>query len=301
METGDRFIMSKNFLVIGGSGFIGSHICDYLDGKVIIYDIYCHPNTPYECHNSRLDELISNADIVYNFAGILGTSSSFEYIQKTIDVNISFAVNLMEKCLAKGKTLISVGLPSESMWLNPYSITKGCMRRFAQMFYEGGLKGCTVIPYNVYGERQAYSKTQKLIPTVIHSILEGEPIPVYNKGQQNIDLIYVKDVARFVVGLKDFSGREIHVGSGMPIKVIDVVDKICAIMGVMPNIDWIPRRRGEGESVNVVSPNAIDGIDFVDCIDLAEGLRKTISWYESFYDFNKVSDTKSDTIGPWAW
>ena len=137
-------------LVLGGLGFIGSHVCDYL-GEVSVYDIHLPSHSKYKCYTNNLDMLIQQSDIVYNFAGVLGTTSSFNYIQEIIETNITFATLVMEKCLEYKKILVSVGMPSEeSGWRNPYSITKTCMRQFAKMLYERGLMGCTIIPYNVY-------------------------------------------------------------------------------------------------------------------------------------------------------
>jgi UDP-glucose 4-epimerase len=296
-------------LVLGGCGFIGSHVCDALRQKghdVFVYDAWIDPNCKYpksyfSLDNSEwLDTLIADSERVYNFAGILGTASSFDYVSETIEVNVNFAVDVMEECLRSDATLISVGVPP-AMWLNPYAITKSCMLEFSKMFYGRGLKGVTLIPYNIYGERQVFTKTEKLIPATIHRILNNEPIKIYGQGKQQIDLLYVKDFAKYVASIDHFGADTIHVGTGEAITVLEVVNAICSKMGVEePNIEWLGIRDGEAEEVYVVAPSSI-GNEII-LTDLTLGLDYTIDWYREFVEHYKGKDVfnnRVSVIEPW--
>lgn len=291
-------------LVLGGCGFLGSHVSDALADKghdVKICDIYHDAYAKYPVYNpdrETLDTLIQQSDKVYNFAGVLGTSSSFDYVSRILQVNTNFAVNVMERCLKYNTILISVGVPP-AMWLNPYSITKTCMVQFSKMFYAEGLEGTTLIPYNIYGERQVLSVTEKLIPAVIHHILHNEPIIVYGQGQQIIDLMYAKDLAKYVADIEHFGPEIIHIGTGEKITVLKIVETICAKMGVNPNIEWHGTRKGEADEVYVVAPSAITGIELT---SLSTGLDATINWYkkfEAFYKRQKTSKGRVSIIEPW--
>jgi len=274
-------------LVLGGCGFIGSHTCDALTREghnVVVYDVYQDPNCPYafcspDGEINTLDWMIKEVDRVYNFAGVLGTSSSFNYVSEIVKVNVNFAVKIMELCLHSDTELISVGVPP-AMWLNPYSITKSCMLQFSKMFYAEGLKGTTLIPYNIYGERQVLTKTEKLIPAVIHNILNNQPTKVYGGGKQVIDLMYVKDFANYVAQLEHLGADYIHVGTGDDITVLEVVKAIYKKMETELNIEWCGTRKGEAEEVYVVSPTGV-AKDII-LTDLTLGLDNTIRWYREF-------------------
>lgn len=288
-------------LILGGSGFIGSHICDAVGGDVVVYDKIQHPY--YLSYTEGLESLIRESDIVYNFAGALGTSSSFGYMEETVKTNTMLAVSVMDNCLKYKRPLINIGVPL-SMWKNPYAISKHCMMSFAEMYYDEGMMGYTLIAYNVYGERQIFSQTEKLVPAVVHRILHHEPIKIYGAGKQEIDMVYVKDVAKLVAmigaNICSFNGKEIHAGTGEAVTVMEVINTICDIMGVPEeerNFQFMGRRRGEGEKVCVVSPSSI-----TTSVTLREGLEKTVEWYREYDEYaGKVEyGGRPDIIGPWA-
>lgn len=293
-------------LVLGGCGFIGSHVCDALAQKgdeVVIYDVYRDLNCRYEFSGPDdeimlLDARIEEADRIYNFSGILGTSSSFNYVKHILEINTNFAVDIMQKCLKYGKTLISVGVPP-AMWLNPYAISKACMTEFSKMFYAEGLKGTTLIPYNIYGDRQVCTITEKLVPAVIHRILHNEPIKVYGHGRQQIDMMYVKDFAKYVAEIDHFGADTIHTGTGIATAVLEIVEAICFKMGVKPNIEWCGTRKGEAEEVYVVAPSINTNV----ITNLATGLDYTIEWYRKFVEYYKDIDTINERVSiiePWT-
>jgi len=273
-------------LIIGGGGFLGLHLYKILEGEAIIFDLphVCCRLEPHPCYSTNLDGFIDAADRVYNFAGILGTSSTFEHIELTIETNITLAVRVMKKCKEAGKTLINIGI-GRDWWLSPYAITKRCMRSFAQMYYKEGLKGCTLIPYNAYGPGQKYSQVAKLVPTTIYNIMNNIPVPIYG-GNQVVDMVYAVDIAKYITELRRFEGQEIEIGSGVPIKVTSVVDMICRKMrklGFKPEVEFLPTRRGEDDSEQSVSSHPIS------MIDLSEGLDLTIDWFLNATDKERIA------------
>lgn len=257
------------YLIIGGLGFIGSHLCDYLkEYEVVVYDklLPHRPKYPTFCDN--LDFYIKQADTVYNLSGVLGTSSTFSRVQETIATNIAFSVSIMERCLEYNKPLVTMGMPGDK-WLTPYSITKMATRRFTEMFRGMGLKVCTAIPTCVYGPRQKANHTEKLIPLVIHHCLYGIRIPICGDGEQVIDPISVGSVVRELAAI-DFTKPEIPIRSGNLITVNAIVKQVMKQMDVDIPVYYIPSRRGEG----LAEPCS----EFVIDVPLSCGLTKTIAW-----------------------
>ena len=98
-----------NILVLGGSGFLGSHVCDQLseaDHKVRIYDRVESPWLRPDqemivgdlLDEKILEKAITGCDVVYNFAGLADLDEALEKPVETVKVNVLGNVMLLEAC-----------------------------------------------------------------------------------------------------------------------------------------------------------------------------------------------------------
>ena len=105
--------MIKKAVVVGGSGFIGSHVADKLSDAgfiVTIYDIsksqWIRGNQKFVMGDvldkEKLNKVISGADVVYNFAALANLDRALEQPIKTINVNILGNLNVMEASFKNG-------------------------------------------------------------------------------------------------------------------------------------------------------------------------------------------------------
>ena len=105
--------MIKKAVVVGGSGFIGSHVADQLTDtgyKVIIYDRtksqWLRPEQEMVMGDvqdgDKLNQVIAGSDVVYNFAALADLNQALEQPIKTININILGNLNVMEACHAHG-------------------------------------------------------------------------------------------------------------------------------------------------------------------------------------------------------
>lgn len=259
-------IKGKTILVIGGAGFIGSHVVDELlneDVKsIIIYDNFCR-GTKENIENSLkdkrvrlfeiggdilqtdiLDKAVKESDAVVHLAA-LWLLQCHEYPRSAFDVNIRGTFNVLEACRNNNiERLVysssasvygdAVELPmtEEHPFNNRtfYGATKIAGEAMCRAFNERyGLPYVGLRYMNVYGPRQDYKGTYiAVIMKILDRIDQGLPPIVYGDGSQSYDFIFVSDVAQAnVKALKSTSSDKFYnVGSGISTSI----KKICEIL-----------------------------------------------------------------------
>ncbi len=170
---------------------------------------------------------------------------------------------------------------------SPYSASKASSDHLVRAWQRTyGLKAMITNCSNNYGP---YHFPEKLIPLVILNALEGKPLPVYGKGEQIRDWLYVEDHARALctVLFTGKPGETYNIGGHNEQKNIDVVRGICTILD-----ELAPAARSYSDLITFVTDRP--GHDMRYAIDagkierelgwkpeetFATGLRKTVQWY----------------------
>ncbi len=247
-------ISGSHILVIGGAGFIGSHVVEELTkedvGEVIVYDNFTRgtmANLEEALADQRvkvfepggdilqvdiLDEAMKGVDYVFHLAA-LWLLHCQEYPRAAFKVNIEGTFNVIEACVEnKIKRLVysssasvygdALEIPMvESHPFNNktfYGATKIAGEQMCRAFYNRQNLDYVALRYmNVYGPRQDYRGAYiAVILRWLDMIDQGRPLTIYGDGSQTYDFIYVGDVARAnIAALKN--GRPdnfYNVGSG---------------------------------------------------------------------------------------
>lgn len=285
----------KKILVVGGSGFIGLHLIELLNSlkkySVAIYDLKEPKFTNFKVKlikgdvldYQRLAQAVKENDIIVGLDGLLGTNETFDNILEVAKINILGAINVFEASRLYNKKVIYLSLTNN--WLNPYTITKQAGNKFAQMyFHQFGTKIAVLRGLNVYGEYQKYNRVKKIIPQFAVKALLGEPVVIYGNGEQKVDLIDAKDVARAIIMAMENSkayGQVIDIGTGKAKRVIDVANLVIKLAKSKSKILFKPVRRGEPkDSITVADTKlALSILGFKPKTSLEEGLGRTIDWY----------------------
>jgi len=140
---------------------------------------------------------------------------------------------------------------------------------------------------NNYGP---YHFPEKLIPLVILNALEGKPIPVYGRGENIRDWLYVEDHARALVTIatRGAIGESYNVGGWNERTNIDVVKAICALVDEMaPDgsgahetlITFVTDRPGHDQRYAIDASKIKRELGWVPQETFESGLRKTVRWY----------------------
>lgn len=288
-------------LVSGGRGFIGWHVCDRLNDlghEPVIFDRHRN-ETDYEQilgdvrDPVAVTEAVAHCEGVIHLAGVLGTQETIRNPRPAAETNVLGSLNVFE-AVAQYElpaVYIAVGNHFEQ---NSYSITKTCAERMAFMYNrERGTQIGVVRAFNAYGPGQipsapyGPSKVRKIIPSFACRALAGDPVEVYGDGEQIMDCIHVRDVARILVGalLADLGSYDtpIEAGSGNPTTVNDIAGMVIQAAG-QGEIVHVPLRPGETPGARVLAdtttiPRTVFDQRLESFKHLSVGIKETVNWY----------------------
>jgi len=171
---------------------------------------------------------------------------------------------------------------------SPYSASKAGSDHLVRAWHETyGLPSIVTNCSNNYGP---YHFPEKLIPLTILNALEGKPVPVYGRGQNVRDWLYVDDhaAALMLVARTGVVGQSYNVGGRNEVKNIEVVEALCAILDEMrPRaagpyrglITFVVDRPGHDLRYAIDCTKIERELGWKPCETFETGLRKTVRWY----------------------
>lgn len=170
---------------------------------------------------------------------------------------------------------------------SPYSSSKAASDHLVRAWYH--TYGLPVLVTNCSNNYGPFHFPEKLIPVVILKALAGETIPVYGKGENIRDWLYVEDHADalLTVVAKGTVGRTYNIGGENEAKNIDLVRMICAILdekrpGDAPyadQISFVTDRPGHDMRYAIDPARIREELGWRPSVTLEQGLEKTVQWY----------------------
>ncbi len=254
--------MTNRCLVIGANGFLGSHLAKELLESGCSVRAFDRDPTRLADHvqlesmvgdflnRGDLNTALKDIDYVFHMVSTTTPIVSDDDPFIDIDTNLRMSVELFELCSEAGiKKIIfpSTGgaiygdNPKQSLSendvphpLSPYGIAKLAIEQYLRYFErKNGLKSIVYRISNPYGEGQNPAAKQGVIPIFMQHIKKGEPITVYGDGSMSRDYIYVKDVARMIVGSYEQDNQHLvyNLGSGQGRSINEVIEAIESTTG----------------------------------------------------------------------
>jgi dTDP-glucose 4,6-dehydratase len=163
---------------------------------------------------------------------------------------------------------------------SPYSVSKASADMLGRAYHRTyGLPVITIRPSNNYGPWQY---PEKLIPVVILKALNDQKVPVYAKGENVREWLFVSDCAEAVFAAveKGRAGEIYNVGSGEEKRNIDVVKTILKILGKTEDlIEFVKDRLGHDFRYSLNSDRIRQEIGWKPKVQFSEGIEKTVKWY----------------------
>jgi len=170
---------------------------------------------------------------------------------------------------------------------SPYSASKAASDHLVRAWYE--TYGLPVVITNCSNNYGPYHFPEKLIPVVILSALAGDPIPVYGKGENIRDWLYVEDHADALLTVlqKGAVGRTYNIGGENEARNIDLVQTICGILDqkrpadtpYADQITYVTDRPGHDLRYAIDPTRIRTELGWRPSVTLEEGLELTVQWY----------------------
>ncbi|OKP01930.1 dTDP-glucose 4,6-dehydratase [Xenorhabdus eapokensis] len=190
---------------------------------------------------------------------------------------------------------------------SPYSASKASSDHLVRAWHR--TYGLPTIVTNCSNNYGPYHFPEKLIPLVILNALEGKPLPIYGKGDQIRDWLYVEDHARALYKVVTMGkvGETYNIGGHNEKKNIEVVHTICKLLDELKpksqgsyqdQITYVTDRPGHDRRYAISASKISRDLGWQPQETFEEGIRKTIHWYLDNQAW--VQNVKSGTYQSWV-
>ena len=295
-------------LVTGGTGFVGPYLVQALseagarikilslnDGEIssnlraehleIVKGDVTKPET--------LDGITKGVDLVFHLAAIANVDYAIQNPVKTYDVNVRGTLNLLEE-VRKNPVQKFIHVSSSHVYgipqyipvdekhpiapREPYSASKAAAENIVNGYSSAyDINTAIVRPFNVYGPGQDESF---LIPSIVKQALSSNAVMEVGNLEPTRDFTYIADIVAGFLKIAEYGSGVYNIGSGVEVKVSDIVHKIVDIID--PDIEIrsvIDRQRSGGVEIARLCADVsrLKGIGWKPTIGIDEGLRKIVN------------------------
>jgi dTDP-glucose 4,6-dehydratase len=304
----------SKLLVTGGAGFIGSafvRLAANRGYKIAVVDKLTYAGDLKRlgsvrnkfnfyktdiCDFKKLDSIFlkERPDKVVHFAAESHVDRSIKSAKAFMETNINGTYNLAELVrkhnikrflhlstdevygeIDKGKFKEDSPIKPNS----PYSATKAAADLLISSYVRTyGLPAIIVRPCNNYGPWQY---PEKLIPLALLRLMQSKKVPVYGKGLNVREWLYVDDCARGVLAIleKGNPGDVYNLGSGQERRNIDLVRSLLKFAGKPKNgFEYVTDRPGHDTRYSLNSSKVINGIGWRPSVKFDNGIKMTVAW-----------------------
>ena len=252
----------KKVIVTGGLGFIGSNLINILKEKYFVINIdkvtyasnfnNISPGIKnYQFYKQDINNKIFiknilkkfNPSIIFNLAAETHVDRSIDGPKKFIESNILGVFNLLEAIRGYKKKIKLIHISTDEVYgdikknykskeedrynpSSPYSASKASGDLLIESYIRTyKIPAIITNCCNNFGSNQY---PEKLIPTIIYNILNNKPIPIYGRGKNVREWIYVEDHCKALIKIaeKGVIGENYNIGSGTVLNNVQIAEKI---------------------------------------------------------------------------
>ena len=236
--------MIKKAVVVGGSGFIGSHVADSLTCKGYQVSVYDRSESQWLRKEQdmvigdvrdvdKLKHAIADVDVVYNFAALSDLNQATEEPIETININILGNLNIMEACRLHN---VSRFMYASTVYVNSreggfYRCSKQASEAYIEEYRKKYGLDYTILRYgSLYGPR---SDSTNGLYRVVQSALKNGIVSYRGDVDAMREYIHVDDAARASVDAlgDEFKNESVVLTGQEPMRVIDMLKMLAEILG----------------------------------------------------------------------
>jgi UDP-glucose 4-epimerase len=303
-------------LIIGGSGFLGSHIVDrFVDGgaTVTVFDRNLEryrepqPNVKFLIgdlgNHGAVDEVVgSGFDAVIHLVSTTTPRTSNESPEFDIQTNVIGTVNLLNSCvkhhvgkfvfLSSGGTVYgNIGDAATVDELHPthpissYGVSKLSIENYLYMYQQlYKLNYVALRISNPYGERQDPKNSLGALTIFLNRMLAGHHIEIWGDGSVTRDFIYAGDVANaaYLATVNVVSGI-FNIGSGEGLSLRGLLDALQLATKIAPSVIWLSGRPFDVPRIVLDSSKFRNAVGWRPQVSLHDGIEITAQWLRSTF------------------
>ena len=299
-------------LVLGGAGFIGSHLTDALllrGHRVNVLDyrheLFRPPNSAVDYFlgsfedQELLERAIQDCDLVYHLASTVLPRTSIHQVTYDVQSNVIGSINLFEKCLEAGVkkvVFISTGgaIYGEPQYLpineqhpnNPlssYGITKLTIEKYLGFYARTHSLPSTILrPSNPFGPRQNLWGEQGAVVIFMRKVAMGEPIEIWGDGSIVRDYFYIDDLVQALLLAGNLSAPPgpYNIGHTQGISLNQLLHAIADITGRDTKVVYLQERSVDASAVILDTNRAQHELNWSCQTSLETGLQQTWQWVQ---------------------
>ncbi len=313
---------TKNILVTGGAGFIGSHLTKKLVAEghnVTIIDDFSNGDlrnvwsllTEKKIKLIRGDildkhilaDITHSIDTVFHLAAQIHVDKSVLEPQKTFEVNAIGTLNILELAMRRNFKVVYASTSevygsaqtecmNEDHPLNPqspYAASKLAADRLCNAYAETyGLDVSIIRNFNTYGPFQKDTGYGAVIPIFIRRVLNNKPPIIYGDGKQTRDFMYIEDAIKAYSLTTKGKAKErvLNFGSGKDISINELANLIIKECGADMEPVHMEGRAGEVSRLCCDISRSRSELGFTPKYDIRSGIREFIEWFKK-YNFDE--------------
>jgi UDP-glucose 4-epimerase len=299
-------------LVLGGGGFIGSHLVEALLAAGHLVKVFDSPTARYLDHLQRkgadvltgnylkLEDIrhaLTDIDIIYHLISATVPQTSNDNPIFDVEANVIGTLQLLDEARknrikkiifsSSGGTVY--GIPQEipikeihsTHPISSYGICKLTVEKYLHLYWTlYGLDYTILRISNAYGVRQPARATQGVISSFMDKILHGEELTVLGDGSVIRDYIYISDIVDAMVKAASYAGNHkiFNIGAGQGHSIKDIVDSFEKVIQHPLQLKYLPARSFD-VPVNILDISlAVNYLKWSPKVGLQDGIFRTYEW-----------------------
>jgi len=294
--------------VVGGSGFIGSHVVDKLvdaGHEVSVLDVRpAHRADVASLPTDILDlDSLVNAtkgqDVVFHLAAVSNVNDAYDDPVNAVEVNVTGTANVWE---AARRNEVGRAIFASTVWVyagaagdavdedspfylatagHVYTSTKMAAEMLVHNYFDLYGQPFTILRYGIpFGPRM---RDALVIPRFVRAGIEGEPIRIDGDGSQYRNYVYVEDLARaHVLALDEVAENEVfNLEGSEAVSIRRIAETVLQLLDRRMPIEFVSARQGDFRGRTVSAEKAKRLLGWEPTVSFEDGMRRYIEWFQA--------------------